>query len=85
MIKILLLFALGYFAWRALKGAANPDGQTRAGEGKSVSPSMDADLVRDPQCGVYVTRNEADSAEIEGRKFYFCSPRCKEKYISQRK
>jgi len=85
LIRILLLFVLGYVAWRALKGMITPGGQAGAGGDESASPAMDADMVQDPRCGVYVTREEAVRAEIDGRQVFFCSRKCKEDYIAGRK
>ncbi len=84
MIKILLLFALGYFAWRAIKKISGDGGRIGASRKNDSPPAMDADMVQDPQCGVYVTREGSVRAEIDGRKLFFCSRECKEKYLAGR-
>lgn len=82
MIRLLLIFLLGYFAWRAIRPLLNPDGGS-GDKGGRDGREMDADLVQDPQCGVYVSREEALKADIDGRRIYFCSQECKQKYLEK--
>ena len=37
--------------------------------------------VRDPVCGMTVTRADAPSAEYQGRSYRFCNPKCREKFL----
>jgi len=41
-----------------------------------------SEMVRDPVCGMYITRNEALSTVHKGEKIHFCSAECHQKYIS---
>jgi Cu+-exporting ATPase len=38
----------------------------------------------DPICGMEVDEKTALSAEYEGKKYYFCSPGCRDKFLAQR-
>lgn len=38
------------------------------------------ELVKDPQCGVYIPKDRALKADIGGRTLYFCSRLCLESY-----
>ncbi|HEY87113.1 MAG TPA: YHS domain-containing protein, partial [Dehalococcoidia bacterium] len=38
----------------------------------------------DPICGMEVDEKTALSAEHEGQTYYFCSPGCREKFLSDR-
>src|SRR5262245_15593626 len=41
-----------------------------------------AQMVKDPVCGMNVDQSSAKhSAEFGGQKYYFCSPRCKSKFL----
>ena len=37
----------------------------------------------DPICGMTVDERTAISAERDGETFYFCNPRCREKFLTQ--
>lgn len=81
MIRLLLLAIFGfllYTLWTALlRGAFGrkpnlPNAKTPHGE----------DMVKDPQCGTYVARNEALSATVKGKTYYFCSQKCRDRFRS---
>lgn len=40
-------------------------------------------MVRDSQCGTYVPQSEALTATVAGKTHYFCSPECREKFLSK--
>ena len=43
-------------------------------------PSEAADMVRDPNCGVYVPKNQSVTRLVQGKKHYFCSKKCADEY-----
>ncbi len=73
LILFLLLLFLIYTVFAALRqfltgrSGKLPPEKTRRGE----------DMVRDPQCGVYLPRSEAVRKTIGGRPHYFCSKECR--------
>ena len=84
MIKLLIFALLGFLIYtfytmisRTLTGGpkSTPREKTRQGE----------DMVRDPQCGTYVPRGDALEKTIDGRKYYFCSARCRDSYTGKKK
>jgi YHS domain-containing protein len=42
-------------------------------------PTRIAELVQDPECGVYVVKDKALVARIDGKDVHFCSERCRDK------
>jgi len=46
-------------------------------------PEVMEDLVEDPCCRTYVPKSSAYTADIDGRKTYFCSRDCYLKYINK--
>jgi uncharacterized protein len=42
------------------------------------------EMVKDPVCGVYIATSEAVTATTKHGRFYFCSPKCKEKFLENR-
>jgi YHS domain-containing protein len=43
-----------------------------------------AQLVQDPQCGVYVDRAEAVQRKVPGGLLFFCSERCADDHLRAR-
>ncbi len=39
-------------------------------------------MIKDPVCGMAVDESTAFHAERDGKKFYFCSDNCKQKFMS---
>jgi len=51
------------------------------GQRKSFGPADEA--LKDPVCGMKVTRDSAHQAEHAGRPYWFCSAGCRTKFLSQ--
>ena len=41
------------------------------------------EMIRDPECGTYVPRNDAIKTQAEGKTCYFCSTECRDKYLER--
>ena len=39
--------------------------------------------VKDPQCGIYVDKSLAVSAQSGGQTHYFCSERCRDEFLAR--
>jgi len=76
MIKLILLgliFFLGYTVVQTLfrpTPKKRPDNRTLEGE----------EMVQDPQCGNYFPASDGISANIAGKRHYFCSKKCRNLY-----
>lgn len=73
MIRLLMWFFLGYVVYLIFKGRS----------GKKELPKetpTGAETHRDPVCGVYVAEDDAVVGRLEGKRIYFCSMACLEKY-----
>ena len=73
---IIILVGLLYLALRELFGIGTRADQTGE-EGE--------EMVKDPQCGVYLSRRSAVHLRRIGKDLYFCSEECKEKYKENNK
>ncbi|MCX7822102.1 MAG: hypothetical protein N2260_01505 [Syntrophobacterales bacterium] len=82
-ILFLLLIYCGYLLWRYVKKKFlmldRSDDTTFRKE-----PSSIAELVQDPQCGVYIVKDKAIKVNIDGREVYFCSEACRGKYLERK-
>lgn len=82
MIRLLLLAILVFVAYtiismvlRLLGSGGRPPSvpreRTQAGE----------EMVKDPQCGTYLPKGDALSAQVRGQTQYFCSRECRDSYL----
>ncbi|UCG39053.1 MAG: hypothetical protein JSV00_02105 [bacterium] len=47
---------------------------------RGPSPAGGEEMVKDPQCGVYLPQSRAIERRMGGRRFYFCSRECERAY-----
>ncbi|MGC8720125.1 MAG: hypothetical protein ACP5TY_08965 [Thermodesulforhabdaceae bacterium] len=83
-ILFLLLVYCVYLIWRYVKRNILTPDQTHNRDVKR-EPTRIAELVQDPECGVYVVKDKALVARIDGKDVHFCSERCRDKYIERRR
>ncbi len=76
MIKLLMWLLLGYVVYMIIKGKSVKK------ELPKEKPAGD-ETHRDPVCGVYVAEDDAVVGRLEGKRIYFCSMACLEKYQEQ--
>ena len=84
MIKILifaLIFYVGYTLISAIKRSLSAPRQQPPAEKSREGETME----RDPQCGTYVPRSDAVSKSIKGTTQYFCSDKCRDAYLAEKK
>ena len=74
LIIILALVAGFIMLYRSLFGA-NP---------RLEDPSEVADTVKDPNCGVYVPKNQSITRLVQGKEQFFCSNKCADEYSSKK-
>jgi len=83
-MRLLVLMAVIYFGYRALKSWANR--QVAGRTGKSVRRGRAGEItdvmVQDPQCGIYLPQREGIPLTHAGRTLYFCSAECRDTYIA---
>jgi YHS domain-containing protein len=76
MLKILIWILIGYVVYLIIKG--------RAGK-KEIPKEAPAgeETHRDPVCGVYLTEKDSVVGRLEGKRIFFCSMSCLEKFQEQ--
>ncbi|NWF53515.1 MAG: hypothetical protein HXY45_01835 [Syntrophaceae bacterium] len=71
---IVILILLGIFYW-VVKRAFFPPKNRVAG------PREDGEeMIQDPVCGCYIPKSQAFTLSDQGKKVYFCSHLCSQKY-----
>ncbi len=75
MLRLLVLAAFGYLAFRLVRSLLRRHEIPRPAQGRGV------ETFRDPVCGTYVTMDDAIVGRLEnGEKLYFCSMECLDRY-----
>ena len=73
MIRLLMWLLLGYVVYLIFKGkTANKELPKEKPAGEETH--------RDPVCGIYVAEDDAVVGRLEGKRLYFCSMACLEKF-----
>ncbi|MFP3869808.1 MAG: transcriptional regulator [Syntrophobacteria bacterium] len=77
MIRLLVFIFLGFILYKLLR----PLIRSLAGPDRSREAPGTAELVQDPQCGAYLLPSQGVSARLGGKTYYFCSERCRDRYL----
>ena len=80
MVKLILLAAVGYIFYRALKSWMM-SGYERTLDTTSQGPSeVDDVLVQDPVCKTYIAQRNSLQLQQDGEVVFFCSQQCRDRY-----
>ena len=80
MIRLIIIIAIIYFAFRALKSVIFPFSVKKSFK-SNVTPELDDVMVQDPYCKAYFSKVDAVVLNIDGKDLYFCSQECRDKFI----
>jgi len=75
MIRLIIYFAIIYFAINLIKALISPKVKDK-GENNSSGEYM----VEDPCCGTFIPKSSALEKKSGGEKLYFCSKECWQQY-----
>lgn len=78
-MRLLIWLLLIYVGYKVVKGFM---AQKEVG-GKEPTGLKGEETVKDPVCGVYVTKEDAVVGNLEGERIYFCSMDCLNKFQEQ--
>jgi len=86
LILFIIRMVVSFFSGGARKPAPNADGSggsrgARGGRGGHTEKAV-AKLVRDPQCGTYVSETSAIATRHGGEVLHFCSDKCRDEYLA---
>lgn len=79
LIRWLIWVLIVYIGYRVIKSLLS----STAGQGKVKSSDRGDETVQDPVCGIYVDREDAVVGVLEGKRLYFCSMDCLDKFRDQ--
>ncbi len=78
-LLILVLFLRWLFSWLFSAGISHL-GQRN----EPPPPQIHGTAHKDPQCGLYIAEELALAVQVGDQTHYFCSPACRDRYLSQR-
>lgn len=82
MIRLIILFVVGYVFYRALKSWMFPTSSSSKPVSGGAAGEIDDVMIKDPFCKAYFPKRNAVHLNLSGKDLYFCSTQCKEKYIA---
>ena len=82
-MRLLILGAVLYFVYKALKALILPDTllRNKSFDAKRTTNQIDDVMVKDPYCGVYFPKRDGIHLKAGDRNYYFCSKECRDKYL----
>ena len=83
MIKFLILFAVGYLLYRAMKSWMFPDARSKKNVSGTAAGQIDDVMIKDPFCQTYFPRRDAVHLNLSGNDLYFCSKECRDQYMAR--
>jgi YHS domain-containing protein len=83
MIKFLILFAVGYLLYRAMRSWMFPDARPKKNVSTAATGEIDDVMIKDPYCGAYFPRRDAVRLNLGGNELYFCSKECRDQYMAR--
>jgi uncharacterized protein len=86
MIRYIITLLLIYLMYRLVRSILFPRQKSTRfpQQGPSANQAID-EMVKDPVCGVYVPKRDALRVSSGGETLYFCSPKCRERYLEAKK
>ncbi len=81
MIRFIILFAVGYLAYRALKARMIPKTTSMRSVAGNSTGKIDDVMIKDPYCDAYFPQRNGVHLELGGKDLYFCSDRCRDEYL----
>ncbi len=82
MIRFLILFAVGYVVYRAVKSKMLPPAARSGPDTGQSTPQVDDVMVKDPFCEAYFAKRNGVHLHYRGEDLYFCSKRCRDGYLA---
>jgi YHS domain-containing protein len=81
LIRLIIFFIGVYIGYRILKKwmTANPS-RKKPLSGK-MTDAIDDIMIKDPVCQTYFPKKQGIHHRHEGQNFYFCSVRCRDRFL----
>jgi len=81
-MRLLILFALIFLAYRALKSWFHQNVPLQPPVGGTNGRVVEDEMIKDPVCSVYFPKRDGLRLHKDGQDIYFCSEQCRDKFVS---
>ncbi|MHB8092966.1 MAG: YHS domain-containing protein [Syntrophales bacterium] len=85
MLLKLVIVVIAIYLFYKLFRKDSPQTRGNRGYKREQKPSGGEDLVEDPVCHTYIPESSALKLNVEGRTVCFCSQKCLETYVQEKK
>ncbi|MCK9362821.1 MAG: YHS domain-containing protein [Syntrophales bacterium] len=85
MLLKLVIVVIAIYLFYKLFRKDSPQARGNRGYKREQKPSGGEDLVEDPVCHTYIPESSALKLNVEGRTVCFCSQKCLETYVQEKK
>lgn len=86
-LRLILIAAVIWFGYRYVRkllvSAFRPPLEHGRDDGGPEHAVFQGEMVKDPVCHAFVTRDRALSAKKDGAVYYFCSEACRSKFLAE--
>ncbi|MDQ7837565.1 MAG: YHS domain-containing protein [Thermodesulfobacteriota bacterium] len=82
-MRLLIYIILIFVVYQIYKAVRRELGRPEQVNRKKDDSAITAELVEDPVCHAYCPKNEAVTAVMDGKSYYFCSEKCKQKFMEE--
>ena len=82
MIKFLIIFGVGYFAYRLLKSWMTENSSLPKTDANKSAAEIEDVMIKDPFCEVYFPKRTGVHLKFQGEDLFFCSTECKDKFVA---
>jgi YHS domain-containing protein len=85
MIRFLVIAGLVYLGYRALKTLTGQGPSRKVSSSDRSAGKIDDVMIKDPYCEAYFPKRNGIQYTHNGEDLYFCSEKCKAKFIEMKK
>lgn len=80
LLRFLIVCGAAYLIYTGVKGLFLPQNAPRPIRAKGKKQTSGVPMVEDPQCGRFISEQEAVRTSFRGKTIYFCSSECRDAY-----
>ncbi len=84
-MRLLILIGLMYLCFKLLKSWVSPKAPLRNANFEGNAGEIDDVMIKDPFCGVYFPKRDGVYLKHKGRELFFCSTKCKDRFLELKK
>jgi YHS domain-containing protein len=85
LLRVIISLLAVYILYQAAKVVVQLKSKTVRENSPSFTTDKGEELVEDPVCHTYIPVSQAYKKELSGKDYYFCSKKCSDEFILDKK